>query len=195
MLSLLSKYRYLVNKLVKHRSCRITIHYSQYCTVAFCYVHKYELSYMCLGHDIKLYPHRVKLYWIVYGIWLSIDEGANVIISKYVIRLDNWLLRLCNWSVFTVYCVTLLSCNVVNMHCISLAILSRMILFPSPAVGTNLPFCVDVPLKNQPTNQVVSWLLLLFWMCCFVLYLVWCSLHSRLFGLQSSSFLLLDCTS
>jgi len=35
------------------------------------------------------------------------------------------------------------------MHCISLAILSR---FPSLAVGFNWPFCVDVPLNNQPTN-------------------------------------------
>jgi len=35
------------------------------------------------------------------------------------------------------------------MHCISLAILSRLSRFPSPAVGTNWPFCVDVPLKHQ----------------------------------------------
>jgi len=36
----------------------------QYCIVAFCYVPKCELSYMCPGHDIKLHPHRVKLYRI-----------------------------------------------------------------------------------------------------------------------------------
>jgi len=39
------------------------------------------------------------------------------------------------------------------MHCISLAILSRLSRFPSPAVGTNWPFCVDVPLKHQSINQ------------------------------------------
>jgi len=41
------------------------------------------------------------------------------------------------------------------MHCISLAILSRLSRFPSPAVGTNWPICVDVPLKHQSINQ--SW--------------------------------------
>jgi len=40
---------------------KITRHYSRYCTVAFHYVHKCELSCMCPGHDIKLHPHRVKL--------------------------------------------------------------------------------------------------------------------------------------
>jgi len=46
-------------------------------------VDKCELSYMCPGHDIKLHPHRVKLYRIwVCGIWLGMGEGANVIISK-----------------------------------------------------------------------------------------------------------------
>jgi len=43
---------------------KITRQYSRYCTVAFCYVHKCELSYMCPGHDIKLHPHRVKIYRI-----------------------------------------------------------------------------------------------------------------------------------
>jgi len=42
------------------------------------------------------------------------------------------------------------------MHCISLAILSRLSQFPSPAVDTNWPFCgVDVPLNNQPTNIIL----------------------------------------
>jgi len=40
------------------------------------------------------------------------------------------------------------------MHCMSLAIISRLSRCPSPAVGTNWPFCVDVPLNNQPTNLV-----------------------------------------
>jgi len=31
-------------------------------------------------------------------IWFGISEGANVIISKQVIWLDSWLLRLCNRS-------------------------------------------------------------------------------------------------
>jgi len=44
---------------------KITRQYSRYCTVAFFYVHKCELSYMCPGHDIKLHPHKVKLYQIV----------------------------------------------------------------------------------------------------------------------------------
>jgi len=43
---------------------KITRHYSRYCAVAFCYVHKCELSYMCPGHDIQLHPHRVELYRI-----------------------------------------------------------------------------------------------------------------------------------
>jgi len=42
------------------------------------------------------------------------------------------------------------------MHCISLAILIRLSRFPSPAVGTNWPFCVDVPLKHQSTYQCVK---------------------------------------
>jgi len=62
---------------------KITRHYSRYCAVAFCYVHKCELSYMCPGHDIKLHPHRVKIISNkVCGIWLGFGEGANVIISK-----------------------------------------------------------------------------------------------------------------
>jgi len=60
-------------------------------------------------------------------------------------------LRLCNWSVL-LWTVTLLSCN---MHYITLAIVSRLSRFPFPAVGTNWPFCVDVPLNNQPTNTSV----------------------------------------
>jgi len=43
---------------------KITRYYSRYCTVAFCYGHKCELSYMCPGHGIKLNPHRGKLYRI-----------------------------------------------------------------------------------------------------------------------------------
>jgi len=38
------------------------------------------------------------------------------------------------------------------MHCISLASHSRLSQFPCPVVGTYWPFCVDVPLSNQPTN-------------------------------------------
>jgi len=37
-----------------------------------------------------------------------------------------------------------------------LAILSRLSRFPSPAVGTNWPFCVDVPLKHQSINQSIN---------------------------------------
>jgi len=40
------------------------------------------------------------------------------------------------------------------MHCISLAILRRLRRFPALAVGTNRPFCVDVPLNiNQSTFE------------------------------------------
>jgi len=42
------------------------------------------------------------------------------------------------------------------MHCISLAILSRLSRFPSPAVVTNWPFYVDVPLKHQSINQSIN---------------------------------------
>jgi len=42
------------------------------------------------------------------------------------------------------------------MHCISLAILSWVSWFPSLAVGTNWPFCVDVPLNNQSINLSFS---------------------------------------
>jgi len=41
-------------------------------TVAFCYVHKCELSYMCPGRD-KNASNRVC------GIWLGICKGANVV--------------------------------------------------------------------------------------------------------------------
>jgi len=58
------------------------------------------------------------------------------------------------------------------MHCISLAILSRLIRFPSPVVGTNWPFCVDVPLKHQSTwcghnmKSVFQWCLRARWPLC-----------------------------
>jgi len=42
------------------------------------------------------------------------------------------------------------------MHCISLAILSRLSRFPSPAVGTNWLFCVDMPLNSQSINQSIN---------------------------------------
>jgi len=42
------------------------------------------------------------------------------------------------------------------MHCISLTILSRLSRFFYPAVGTNWPFCVGVPLNNQPTNSCIN---------------------------------------
>jgi len=42
------------------------------------------------------------------------------------------------------------------MHCISLVILRRLSRFPSPAAGTNWPFCVDVPLNNQSINQSIN---------------------------------------
>jgi len=43
------------------------------------------------------------------------------------------------------------------MHCISLVILGRLSRLPTPAVGTNWPFCVDVPLNtNQSTLMLRS---------------------------------------
>jgi len=44
---------------------------------------------MCPGHDKAASTPSE----IIYGIWLGIGEGANVIISKLVIRLDSRLLR------------------------------------------------------------------------------------------------------
>jgi len=52
--------------------------------------------------------------------------------------------------------VTFSSYNYGTMHCFSLAILSRLTRFPTPAVSTYLPFCVDVPLYNQPTYHWMS---------------------------------------
>jgi len=59
--------------------CCLTINYSRICAVAFCYVHKCELSYIYSGHDVKLHPHRVKFEISnrVCGIWFGIGEGAN----------------------------------------------------------------------------------------------------------------------
>jgi len=42
------------------------------------------------------------------------------------------------------------------MHCISLAIFSRLSRFPSPAVGTNWPFWVEMLLKHQSINQSIN---------------------------------------
>jgi len=57
----------------------ITRHYSRYCAVAFCYVHKNCHT----GRDVKLHPYRVKLYRIGHVvIRLGNGEGTNVIISK-----------------------------------------------------------------------------------------------------------------
>jgi len=43
------------------------------------------------------------------------------------------------------------------MYCISLALLSRLSWFPSPAVGANWPFCVIVPLNtNQSSIESIN---------------------------------------
>jgi len=75
---------------------KITRHYLRYCAVAFCYVHKCELSYIYPGHGVKLHPQSEI---ILNRVWLGIGEGANVIISQYIIRLVSRLLRSSNWSV------------------------------------------------------------------------------------------------
>jgi len=54
---------------------KITRNYSRYCTLAFCYVHKCELSNMCPGNGIKLHPHRVKLCQIG-------CVGSGVVLAK-----------------------------------------------------------------------------------------------------------------
>jgi len=54
---------------------KITRHYSRYCTVVFCCVHKCELSYMCPGHDVILHPYQVKLFWKwceEFGYWILV---------------------------------------------------------------------------------------------------------------------------
>jgi len=135
---------------------KITRHYSRYCAVVFCYVRKCELSYIYPGHDVNLHLHSAQSEILsnrVCRIWLGIGEGANVIISKQVIRLDSWLLRSCNWSVIL---WIVLHCYRVTwgiMHFITLAILSGQGRFAAPTVGTNWPFCADVPLN---TNQSVG---------------------------------------
>jgi len=58
------------------------------------------------------------------------------------------------------------------MHCILLAILSRLSQFPSPTVCTNWPFCVDVLLKNESISRMLSlnkpsWIV----MCCEISHL------------------------
>jgi len=74
---------------------KMTRHYSRYCAAAFCYVHKCELSYLCPVHDVKRHPNRVKFDIIgCVGSGFDIGEGANVLISKYVIRLASRLLHL-----------------------------------------------------------------------------------------------------
>jgi len=40
---------------------KLTRHYSRFCDMAFCYVHKFERACIYPGHDVKLHPHRVKL--------------------------------------------------------------------------------------------------------------------------------------
>jgi len=55
--------RLIYSKLLPwNQSWKITRHYSRTCAVAFCDVHKCELSCMSPGYNIKLRPHRVKLY-------------------------------------------------------------------------------------------------------------------------------------
>jgi len=61
---------------------KITRHHSRYCTVAFCYVHKCELSYMCPDHDIKLHPHQVKLYRIG-------CVGSGLVLAKALTQLSH----------------------------------------------------------------------------------------------------------
>jgi len=62
---------------------KLVDYYSQYCAVTFFCNHKCHMSYMCPGHDVKLHQHRVHLYPLkVFGIWLGLCEGANIIISK-----------------------------------------------------------------------------------------------------------------
>jgi len=139
---------------------KITRHCSRYCTVAFCYMHKCELSYMCPAWHKTASTLSEIILNRVCGIWLGISKGANAIISKKDIRLDSQLLRLCNWSVLLLTVLHFCRVTQGNMHCISLAILSRLSRFPSPTVGTNWPFCVDVPLNNQPTK---SWVCFLPW--------------------------------
>jgi len=61
---------------------KVTRHYSWYCTVAFCYANKCELSYVSWSwHKIASTPSEIISYRVC-GIWLGICEGANVIISK-----------------------------------------------------------------------------------------------------------------
>jgi len=80
----------------------------------------------------------------VLGMTLNYIHPIGIIKSNRiweVKRLDTKLLLLCNWCVLLwivlhCYCVTW-----GNVHCVSLAILSRLSQFPCHAVGTNWPLC------------------------------------------------------
>jgi len=76
---------------------KITIYYSRYCTVAFSYVHKCELSYMCPGHKTASTPSEIILNR-VYGIWLGIGEGANVLISVIMLCTGHQVVHSGCWS-------------------------------------------------------------------------------------------------
>jgi len=52
---------------------KITRHHSRYCTVAFCYVHNCELSYIYLGYYVKLYPH-----WVLLSSYCNLIDNRNV---------------------------------------------------------------------------------------------------------------------
>jgi len=82
------------------------------------------------------------------GLGLS-DSATALLISTGLYASASRLLRLCNMNVSM---LTVLHCYRIMwgiVHCISLAFISRLSRFPSSAVGTSWPFCVDVPLNNQ----------------------------------------------
>jgi len=57
-----------------------------------------------------------------------------------------------------VNCVTLLSCNVINMHCISLDILSQLNRIPSPALA-QIDLSVLTCLFNGTSTQIGQFVL------------------------------------
>jgi len=74
---------------------KITQHYSRYCAVAFCYVHKCELSYIYPGHDVKLHLPEWNNKYQIGCVW----SGLVLVKTQVSHRLNSRLLRLCNWSV------------------------------------------------------------------------------------------------
>jgi len=116
----------------------------------FAALHKRELSYMCPGDDVKLHPHRVKFYRIdLARYWQRRWRHTMPVVAVVITEV------LCCELCYTVYIVIVLLKVLRIAQAISLSIPPEPVSLP--AVGTNWPFCVDVPLNtNQSINQSIN---------------------------------------